>query len=73
MATAPAAGTTGLTYEDLLGIPDDGLRRELIDGELFVSPSPSYDHQGVVTELLVALVLYAREHGGAARPAPMDV
>src|SRR5204862_385053 len=74
MATAPvAAGTTGLTYDDLLETPDDGLRRELIDGELFVSPSPSYDHQGVVTELVVGLALYAREHGGAVRPAPMDV
>ena len=73
MATAPAAGTTGLTYDDLLRMPDDGLRRELIDGELFVSPSPSYDHQGVVSELVIALGLYAREHGGSVRPAPMDV
>jgi Uma2 family endonuclease len=73
MATAPAAGTTGLTYDDLLGFPDDGLRRELIDGELFVTPSPIVRHQDVVTTILVALVLYARERGGKALPAPMDV
>jgi Uma2 family endonuclease len=64
MATAPVAVTTGLAYDDLLGMPDDGLRRELIDGELFVSPSASYDHQRVVTELVIALGLYARDHGG---------
>ena len=32
--------TSGLTYADLFDFPDDGLRRELIDGELIVSPSP---------------------------------
>ena len=73
MASAPAAGTTGLTYDDLLGFPDDGLRRELIGGELFVTPSPSFRHQGVVTELVIALGLYGREQGGKVRPAPMDV
>lgn len=32
---------TGLTYDDLWDLPqDDNLRRELIDGELYVSPSP---------------------------------
>jgi Uma2 family endonuclease len=73
MATTPAAGTTGLTYDDLLSFPDDGLRRELIGGELFVTPSPSFRHQGVVTELVIALGLYGREQGGKVRPAPMDV
>ena len=28
------------TCDDLADCPDDGLRRELIDGELIVSPSP---------------------------------
>jgi Uma2 family endonuclease len=70
MTTQP---TTGLTYEDLRGFPDDNLRRELIDGELFVTPSPIRRHQGVVVELTTALVLYRREHGGDVYPAPMDV
>jgi hypothetical protein len=30
-----------MTYEDLLALPDDGLRHELIDGEHFVTPAPS--------------------------------
>jgi Uma2 family endonuclease len=71
MATQPK--TTGLTYEDLRNFPDDNLRREIIDGELFVTASPIRRHQRVVVELATALVLYGREHGGDVYPAPMDV
>jgi len=38
MATQPK---TGLTYRDLEAFPDDNLRRELIDGELVVTPAPA--------------------------------
>lgn len=61
------------TYDDLALFPDDHLRRELIDGELIVSPSPRVRHQAVVTELLVELALWTREHGGKAFAAPLDV
>ena len=30
-----------LTYDDFVNFPDDGLRHELIDGEHYVTPSPS--------------------------------
>ncbi len=73
MATAPAAGTTGLTYEDLRAFPDDRLRRELIGGELIVTPAPSTRHQDAVTCLTIELGLYARAHGGKVFPAPTDV
>lgn len=40
----PRMATVGqvrkLTYDDLLAMPDDGLRHEIIDGVLYVSPSP---------------------------------
>jgi Uma2 family endonuclease len=65
--------TTGLTYEDLKRFPDDNLRREIIDGELVVTAAPARRHQNAVTELLVALALHAKEHGGEAHPAPRDV
>ncbi|HET6951354.1 MAG TPA: Uma2 family endonuclease [Acidimicrobiales bacterium] len=44
-----------LTYADLEALPEDGKRYELIDGELFVSPSPSPAHQDVVGNLHVLL------------------
>jgi Uma2 family endonuclease len=65
--------TTGLTYDDLQGFPDDNLRREIIDGELFVTPAPATRHQRAVRELTIALGLYCREHGGEMFPAPTDV
>ncbi len=64
---------TGLTYDDLASFPDDNLRRELIDGELIVTPAPRVRHQDVVAWLTAELVAYAREHGGKAYPAPLDV
>ncbi len=37
------------TREEVLAIPDDGKRREVVDGELLVSPSPRRRHQlGVI-------------------------
>jgi hypothetical protein len=53
MAAQP---TTGLTYADLRAFPDDNLRRDLIDGELFVTPSPIPRHQRVVVKLAAALL-----------------
>ncbi|MEU4557578.1 Uma2 family endonuclease [Actinoplanes sp. NPDC023936] len=49
----PRAG--GWTAEDLEDLPDDGLRRELLDGVLLVSPSPTDIHQIIVGRLMVAL------------------
>jgi Uma2 family endonuclease len=71
MATEPK--TTGLTYDDLLEFPDDDRRREIIEGDLLVTPSPVRRHQRSVGELVVLLTLYCREHGGQTYPAPMDV
>lgn len=38
------------TIEQLLALPEDGLRHELLDGEHVVSPGPSPDHQRAVGE-----------------------
>ncbi|CAN5329134.1 Uma2 family endonuclease [soil metagenome] len=70
MATA---STTGLTYDQLRRFPDDNLRREIIGGELFVTPAPSTRHQRVVVRLVLSLGAYARDHGGEVLPAPTDV
>lgn len=64
----------GLTYADLAAFPDDGLRRELLDGELIVSPSPVVRHQEVLGRLFLAIGGYVAEHGGGkAYLAPLDV
>jgi len=34
-------GHSKLTYDDLLRLPDDGLRHEIIDGEHYVTPAGS--------------------------------
>ena len=70
MATEPKAG---LSYADLQGFPDDNLRRELIGGELVVTPAPSTRHQRVVVALVVALDAYGAPRGGQVYPAPTDV
>ncbi len=68
-----SAAPAGLTYDDLQRFPDDRLRRELIDGELVVTPAPGTHHQAVVLELGARLLSYVKEHGGRVFVAPTDV
>lgn len=63
-----------LTYADLEAFPEDNVRREIIDGELIVSPSPEKRHQVILGRLFVAFSVYLQEHGGAeVILAPFDV
>ncbi len=71
MATEPK--TTGLTYDDLQRFPEDNFRRELIDGELIVTPAPSIRHQDVVLRLGAGLLAWCRTNGGKVNIAPTDV
>jgi Uma2 family endonuclease len=62
------------TYEDYLLFPDDGKRHELIDGEHFVTPSPTTKHQRVSVRLLNALENFLRQNRAAeVFTAPYDV
>jgi len=71
---AMPAGRTEWTVEMLDALPDDGQRYEIIDGELFVTPSPSLPHQLVVGPLLARLRAYMRPSSvGRAIHSPADV
>ena len=62
------------TAEMVRALPDDGQRYEVLDGELFVSPSPSRLHQRGVAELYVILDQYVRAHAlGEVIISPADV
>jgi Uma2 family endonuclease len=62
------------TYGDLVALPDDQLRHELIDGEHFVSPSPNTAHQTLSLNLIRVLLRYLDRHpSGILLHAPFDV
>jgi Uma2 family endonuclease len=52
----------GWTTDDLDTLPEDGVRRELLDGVLHVSPSPSSVHQVLAARLLIALEENCPDH-----------
>jgi Uma2 family endonuclease len=63
-----------LTYPELRLMPDDGKRYELIDGEVFVTPSPSEKHQRVLGNLFLSLSNCAKTRNlGRVYVAPFDV
>jgi Uma2 family endonuclease len=67
---------TGLkyTHADLLQFPDDGKRREIIDGELYVTPSPVSYHQKILLNLTMAFGNFLQTQPlGELRFAPLDV
>ena len=70
VTTMPASGDW--TVDDLDRLPDDGLRYELVDGVLLVSPSPLVPHQVGLAALLVQLTVAAPSHLRVL-PAPLDI
>jgi Uma2 family endonuclease len=72
-----ATATKLWTREEVLALQDTarpGVRYELIDGELLVSPSPTSPHQLVVDAFMFRLYGYCRQHGiGRAVTSPADL
>lgn len=62
------------TVADYMALPDDGKRYEIIDGELFVTPAPTWDHQGLVGRVFIRLADYVDGTGvGVATMSPADI
>jgi Uma2 family endonuclease len=63
-----------LTYPELRLMPDDGKRYELIDGEVFVTPSPGEKHQRVLGNLFLSISNHVKtKNRGRVYIAPFDV
>jgi Uma2 family endonuclease len=64
----------GWTAAQVLALPEDGQRYEVVDGKLLVSPAPSRVHQRAVGELYAGLRAYVRAHRiGELLLSPGDV
>ena len=76
MTTKPAnAKRDLLTYEDYVTFPDnDGIRKEIIEGELFMTPAPSTLHQHILFKLAKLLDDHIIENElGTLLISPCDV
>ncbi len=63
-----------LTYQDYVLLPDDGKRYEILDGDLYMTPSPTARHQRVSRDLFLALAQHVQTHMlGEVLAAPLDV
>lgn len=61
------------TYEDYLQLPEDK-RYELMEGEFYMVPSPTWAHQTISKKLFRILDDFITDHGlGEIRYAPLDV
>ena len=61
---AYAAKKEEYTIEDIYALPE-GVRAELIDGEIYYMATPTRTHQKIVGEMYLAVAGFVRSHGGA--------
>jgi Uma2 family endonuclease len=62
------------TAEMVRQLLDDGNRYEVVYGELLVTPAPRFDHQLLVSRLVIALARYLeREPVGIVLTSPADI
>lgn len=75
----PADGVPGpqqgqWTYKDYVAVPEDGYCYEVVNGVLYMAPSPSAEHQGAVLRIAHYLLTYIEFAGlGKVFMAPFDV
>lgn len=65
---------TEWTAEMARALPDDGKRYEVLDGKLFVTSAPTWDHQSLVERLFLILAPYVEAHRiGWTKLSPADI
>src|SRR5438876_8021017 len=70
----PGAKQGWWTYSDYAALPVDGKRYEIVDGVLYMSPSPSIIHQRIAGRIFRYLATYVEDAGlGLVLDAPTDV
>ena len=66
--------TRDWTVERVLALPDDGNRYEVVDGELLVTPSPTFHHQDAILALAWRLKPFVDSSGtGYLSLSPADI
>lgn len=71
---SPQSHQVKFTYEDYLLFPEDGRRHEIIDGDHYVTPSPSAKHQRLSLRLSTAFANFLKHKAvGEIFAAPFDV
>ena len=71
---APPSAPQTLSWEDYINSPLTKEPYEIIEGELFLMPSPEADHQWISRVLLLAIDNYVMANGrGVVLTAPFDV
>ena len=60
------------TYDEIAQINDD-VRRELYDGEIFEMPRTTARHQNTIGQIMFALAMWAKKHGGRVLLSPLDL
>ncbi len=74
MKVSTTCPTLPMTYREYALLPQDRNRYEVIEGELYTTPSPTRDHQVFVTGLASILLQHLVGHGlGMVLVAPLDV
>lgn len=69
-----SVGASKLTREDYRRLPEDDSRFQLIEGELYMSPSPNRYHQVISRNLLFLLMKHLETNPiGELYDAPLDV
>jgi Uma2 family endonuclease len=68
------AGAALVTEEEFLSLPESLDKVELIDGEVFVSPSPRFAHQELLGRVVFSLRAWAKPLAGVTiGQSPLDV